>query len=94
MMCIFSLPAHWAGIRELFPERFAEVQEDERVLGFTLGNRLPLAEYVGNARSCVCHDGPRAVVQLVSGEFTLDDVERVDWTLPAGAFHGAAGGPC
>ena len=21
MMCIFSLPTHWAGIRELFPER-------------------------------------------------------------------------
>ena len=94
MMCIFSLPTHWAGIRELFPERFAEVEEDERVLGFTLDNKLPLAEYVGNAESCVCHDDPRAVVQLVSGEFTVADVERTDWTMPAGAFHGAAGGPC
>ena len=94
MMCIFSLPAHWAGIRELFPERFAEVEEDERILGFTLDNRKTLAEYVGSAKSCVCHDDPLALRQLTSGEFSVADVERQEWTLPAGAFHGAAGGPC
>ena len=63
MMCIFSLPAHWAGIQELFPERFAEVEEDERILGFTLDNSRTLAEYVGNAKSCVCHDDPQAIHQ-------------------------------
>ena len=94
MMCIFSLPSHWAGIRELFPERFAEVEEDERILGFTLDNKLPLAEYVGSAKSCVCHDDPQALYQLTSGEFSVANVERQKWTLPAGAFHGAAGGPC
>lgn len=94
MMCIFSLPAHWAGIRELFPERFAEVEEDERILGFTLDNSRTLAEYVGNAKSCVCHDDPRAIHQLTSGEFSVDDVEKVEWIMPAGAFHGAEGGPC
>lgn len=94
MMCIFSLPTHWAGIRELFPERFAEVEEDERILGFTLDNKKSLAEYVGNAESCVCHDDPRALHQLTTGEFTAADVERQEWTMPAGAFHGAAGGPC
>ena len=60
----------------------------------TLDNRLPLAEYVGDAESCVRHDDPRALRQSVSGEFTVSDVERTDWALPAGAFHGAAGGPC
>ena len=94
MMCIFSLATHWAGIRELFPERFAEVEEDERVLGFTLDNTKPLAEYVGGAKSCVCHDDPLALHQLTSGEFSAADVERQEWILPAGAFHGAAGGPC
>ena len=94
MMCIFSLPTHWAGIRELFPERFAEVEEDERILGFTLDNKKALAEYVGSAKSCVCHDDPRALHQLVSGEFFVADVECPEWTMPAGAFHGAAGGPC
>ena len=93
-MCIFSLPAHWAGIRELFPERFAEVEEDEHVLGFILDNRLPLAEYVENVGSCVCRDDPRALHQLTSGAFATADVEHPEWTLPAGAFHGAAGGPC
>ena len=94
MMCIFSLPTHWAGIRELFPDRFSEVEEDERILGFTLDNKKTLAEYVGNAKSCVCHDDPRALHQLTIGEFTAADAVRQEWTMPAGAFHGAAGGPC
>ena len=94
MMCIFSLPSHWAGIRELFPERFAEVEEDERVLGFTLDNKKSLAEYVGDAKSCVCHDNAKALRQLVSGEFSVLDVPMTEWILPAGAFHGAEGGPC
>ncbi len=94
MMCIFSLPSHWAGIRELFPERFAEVEEDERVLGFTLDNKQPLAEYVGDAKSCVCHSNLQALYQLTSGTFSVSDVEQQEWTMPAGAFHGAGGGPC
>lgn len=94
MMCIFSLPTHWAGIRELFPERFAEVEEDERILGFTLDNKKTLAEYVGDAKSCVCHDDLRALHQLTTGEFTAADAVRQEWTMPVGAFHGAAGGPC
>ena len=94
MMCIFSLPSHWAGIRELFSERFAEVEEDERVLGFTLDNKRPLAEYVGDAKSCVYHSDPRALYQLTSGNFSVSDVEQQEWIMPAGAFHGAAGGPC
>lgn len=94
MMCIFSLPAHWAGIRELFPEWFAEVEEDEKRLGFTLDNKKALAEYVGGAESCVYHDNPKALQQLKTGEFTVADVYEEAWTLPAGAFHGAEGGPC
>lgn len=94
MMCIFSLPSHWAGIRELFPARFAEVVEDERILGFTLDNQKSLTEYVGDAESCVCHDDLQAIFQLVSGNFSIADVKKTNWVIPAGAFHGAAGGPC
>lgn len=93
-MCIFSLPRHWAGIRELFPDWVSAVEEDERVLGFTLDSRKPLAEYIGNAESCVCHDDTKALAQLTSGVFSVDDVEKEHWTLPAGAFRGAKGGPC
>lgn len=93
-MCIFSLPRHWAGIRELFPEWVEAVEEDERILGFTLDQKKTLAEYIGNAPSCVCHDDPQALSQLTSGEFSLCDVEKDPWVLPAGAFHGTAGGPC
>ena len=93
-MCIFSLPSHWAGIRELFPERFAEVEEDERILGFTLDDKQTLAEYTGGAKSCVCHNDPQALYQLTSGNFSVSNVEQQEWITPAGAFHGAAGGPC
>lgn len=93
-MCIFSLPRLWAGIRELFPDWVSAVEEDERILGFTLDNKATLAEYIGNAESCVCHDNPKALFQLTSGIFSVDDVEQTEWVLPAGAFHGTEGGPC
>lgn len=93
-MCIFSLPRHWAGIRELFPDWVSAVEEDERILGFTLDQKKTLAEYIGDAKSCVCHDNPKALLQLTSGEFSVADVEMEEWILPAGAFHGTEGGPC
>lgn len=93
-MCIFSLPRHWAGLRELFPDWVAEVEEDERILGFTLDNKKTLPEYIGNAKSCVCHDNPKALRQLTTGQFGIDDVYLENWSLPSGAFQGAEGGPC
>ena len=93
-MCIFSLPKHWAGIRELFPDWVSAVESDERILGFTLDNKMTLAEYIGDAVSCVCHDAPKALFQFTSGVFSLNDVEQSERVLPAGAFHGAEGGPC
>lgn len=93
-MCIFGLPKHWAGLRELFPDWVAAVEEDERILGFTLDNKKTLSEYIGSAKSCVCHDNPLALCQLTTGEFGVDDVYLEDWTLPAGAFQGSEGGPC
>lgn len=93
-MCIFGLPKHWAGLRELLPDWVAEVEEDERILGFTLDNQKTLSEYIGDAKSCVCHDNPKALHQLITGEFRLDDVYSEYWALPSGAFQGAGGGPC
>ena len=93
-MCIFGLPKHWAGLRELLPDWVAEVEEDERILGFTLDSQKTLSEYIGDAKSCVCHDNPKALHQLITGEFRLDDVYSEYWALPSGAFQGAGGGPC
>jgi len=81
-------------IRELFADWVGAVEEDERILGFTLDNKMTLAEYIGDAVSCVCHDDPKALFQLTSGEFSLADVEQADWKMPAGAFRGSEGGPC
>ena len=81
-------------MESIYLDRLLPLEEYDKILGFTLDNKKTLAEYVGNAKSCVCHDDPRALYQLTTGEFSVSDVERQEWTMPAGAFHGAAGGPC
>ena len=94
--CIFSLPRHWAGIRELFPERYEALKHDEIVLGFTIDNKKSLDEFVGDARSCVVHTNEKAIWQTKTGIFTASDVftKPGDWDFPAGAFSGSDGGPC
>lgn len=94
-MCIFSTPKLFAGIRELYPEEYAALRQDEIILGFTLDNKCDLDTFVGDAPSCVYHGDGRAIHNLIAGDFTPDDVYvKGDWMYPAGAFHGAEGGPC
>lgn len=94
-MCIFSTPKLFAGIRELYPEEYAALRQDEIILGFTLDNKYDLDTFVGDTKSCVYHGDARAIHNLVTGEFTPDDVYvKGEWKYPAGAFHGAEGGPC
>ena len=94
-MCIFSTPKLFAGIRELYPEEYAALRQDEIILGFTLDNRCSLDAFVGDAVSCVYRGDARAIHSLITGEFTIDDVYvKGEWRYPAGAFHGAEGGPC
>jgi len=92
--CIFSLPCHWAGFRELFPAEYEALRQDEIRLGFTLDNKKPLDEFVGDAKSCVYHGDQKALRQLVSGGFTRNDIYTPEWDFPAGAFRGSEGGPC
>lgn len=94
-MCIFSTPKLFAGIRELYPEDYALLKQDEEILGFTLDNKCDLDTFVGDAESCVYHGDLAAIHSLVTGEFAADDVYvKGNWMYPAGAFHGAEGGPC
>lgn len=94
-MCIFSTPPLFAGIRELYPEDFELLKQDERILGFTLDNKCDLETYVGDARSCLYRGDTAAIHSLITGEFGTDDICVIDtWMYPAGAFHGAEGGPC
>lgn len=94
-MCIFSTPTLFAGIRELYPEDYGMLRQDENVLGFTLDNDCDLDTFIGNAGSCVYHGDKEAIHSLVTGEFSVDSVYvQGEWKYPAGAFHGAEGGPC
>lgn len=94
-MCIFSTPKLFAGIRELYPEEYELLKEDEKILGFTLDNKRDLETYVGDAKSCVYHGDKRAIHNLITGEFDTKEIYvKGDWNYPAGAFHGGKGGPC
>lgn len=94
-MCIFSTPTLFAGIKELYPEEFEFLKRDERILGFTLDNKCDLETFIAGAKSCVYRGDEAAIHSLVTGEFTPDDVYvKGEWKYPAGAFHGAEGGPC
>lgn len=93
--CIFSTPGLFAGIRELYPEEYEKLRQDEIILGFTLDNRCNLDDFVGDAKSCVYHGDSQALHSIITGEFTADDVYvKNEWKYPAGAFHGVEGGPC
>ena len=94
-MCIFSTPPLFAGIKELYPEEFELLKRDERVLGFTLDNKCDLETFIAGAKSCVYKGDGASIRSLVTGTFTPDEVYvKGDWKYPAGAFHGAEGGPC
>ncbi len=94
-MCIFSTPRLFAGIRDLYPEEFEQLKQDEKILGFTLDNKCDLDTFVGNAKSCVCYEDKQAIHSLITGEFKAEDIYvKGSWCYPAGAFHGAEGGPC
>lgn len=94
-MCIFSTPRLFAGIRELYPEEYNLLKQDEKILGFTLDNKYDLDTFVGCAKSCVYHGDLAAIRSLISGDFTVDEMfVKGIWMYPAGAFHGAEGGPC
>lgn len=94
-MCIFSTPRLFAGVKELYPEEFELLKQDEKILGFTLDNKCDLETFIRGTGSCVYWGDKPAIHSLVTGEFTVDDVYvEGDWMYPAGAFHGAEGGPC
>jgi len=93
--CIFSTPTLFAGYRELYPEEFEQLKQDEVILDFTLDNKCDLETFVGSADPCVYYSDKEALNSLVTGEFTVNDIYVTgDWMYPAGAFHGAEGGPC
>ncbi len=94
MACIFSTPRLFAGIKELFPEEWEALKNDEKTLGFTLDNKLDLESFIDGAKSCVVRDDPKAIESILTGKYSPKDIYVKDWKYPAGAFHGADGGSC
>lgn len=96
LACIFSLPCHMAGLKELFPERYKMLRETEIDLNFTIDNKKNLDEYIEGAVSCVYHGDADAIRQATTGEYAPAEIFCPPglWQFPAGAFHGAEGGPC
>ena len=94
-MCIFSTPQMFAGISVLYPEEYEALVQDEKILGFTLDNKCDLETFVGMANSCIVRTDKEAIESLLTGQYTPEQIYvKGEWNYPAGAFHGAAGGPC
>lgn len=86
-------------MKSVYHDAFAaSINSAEKTIrcNFTLDNKLCLDDYVGDAVSCVDYSAEKAIEQLKSGWFTVDDIYTPShlWTFPSGAFHGAQGGPC
>ena len=64
-------------------------------LGFTLDNKCDLETYIAGAKPCLYKGDAEAIQSLITGTFTESEI-FIDgqWKYPAGAFHGAEGGPC
>lgn len=96
--CIFSMPEHFAGARQLMPERFEKLVELENDLGFTLDNKKDLISYIGQAKSCVPSNIDGKMVEIIRTGIIPEDYIIVngedEWELPVGAFKGAKGGAC
>ena len=93
-MCIFSLPQHFAGIKEILPERFEQIVNLEKELGFTLDNKKNITDYIDGAESCVLNRDETLISCVKSGTLPDDYIICENWELPVGAFHGADGEPC
>lgn len=93
-MCIFSTPPLLAGIKEIYPDEYGALKQDEQILGFTLDNKKSLDEFVGEAQSCVFWKDKAAIRSIRTGLFSIKEMYVKNWKYPAGAFHGAEGGPC
>lgn len=92
---LFSTPELFAGFKELYPQEFEEMKHDEKALGFTLDNKCDLETYIEGAKPCLYKGDKEAIHSLITGIFTESQI-FIDgqWKYPAGAFHGAEGGPC
>jgi 3'-phosphoadenosine 5'-phosphosulfate sulfotransferase (PAPS reductase)/FAD synthetase len=95
-LCIFSMPQHFKGVKELMPERFDKLVEVEKELGFTVVHKMDLNTYIGQAESCVPKDLEKSTLDIIrTGIVPKDYVllkEGEEWKLPSGAYKGCEGG--
>lgn len=97
--CVFSTPDLWAAMREIAPDRFSALEEMEARLNFTIDPKLSLGAKAdkGTPRLPIHDPNYQTYLDWALGRkpFTAADaiVKIAKWELPAGAFHGSAGGP-
>jgi 3'-phosphoadenosine 5'-phosphosulfate sulfotransferase (PAPS reductase)/FAD synthetase len=92
--CIFCTADQWATMREVSPERFAQLVKLEKELNHTIDNKLTLTELAekGTSRIPKEIDAKQWIKIALDGDIKPADIIMDKWKLPAGAFTGAAGG--
>jgi 3'-phosphoadenosine 5'-phosphosulfate sulfotransferase (PAPS reductase)/FAD synthetase len=93
MACIFSTPDLWAMLKQIAPDRFYQLVEMEKRLEFTIDNQLTLEEMAAMGKSRIPEGSEKWINMALGTSFDEKDVFIKDWVMPAGAFHGAGGGP-
>lgn len=93
-MCIFSMPKHFKGIQEVMPERFQQLADFEREIGFTVDNKKDLYDYIKDANSCIVYKDPLLMDLVKRDTLPENYIYQEEWKMPAGAFQGCDGGPC
>lgn len=93
--CIFSLPCHMKGIKEVIPSLFNRLEELEKELNFTIDNEKDISQYIQDAKSCVPDDVDEIYKDIVNTGLMPSNYFNIDkWVEPHGAYLGSEGGPC
>ena len=80
-------------LKQIAPDRFYQLVEMEKRLEFTIDNQLTLEEMAAMGKSRIPEGSEKWINMALGTSFDEKDVFIKDWVMPAGAFHGAGGGP-
>lgn len=88
LSCIFGSKNQWASIRQIVPERFAELAALEVEFGHTLRNGITLGELADQGTP---YEMDPEIVRLALSEVYDVPILMDPWKLPKGAFGESAG---
>lgn len=93
--CIFLDKSSLATLRDLYPEAFAQLAQDEANTGYTIAREGDVTRRAAAASPFARATDNPVMAAIANGDAPLGAVRisPADWRLPLGAFKGHGGGP-